>query len=141
MSVSTNSAPMPQRRSGGSWKPGQSGNPSGKPRGDVNIAELARSHAPAALAALVAALQSPKERVSAATVILDRAFGRPKQTIDTTGDGTLTLHLLAAQTIGRELLNGLNGATTIEGQISPDTQGDDGVTNEPRQLDQTLPSE
>ena len=138
MSVTTQISP---KRTSGSWKPGQSGNPSGKPRRDIDIAALARSHAPEALAALVAALQSPKERVSAATVILDRAFGKPKQTIDTTGDGTLTLHLLAAQTIGRELLNGLNGATTIDGHISPDTQGDGDVTNEPKQLDQTLPSE
>ena len=82
-----------------------------------------------------------KIRLGAATVLLDRGFGKPNQNVTATGDGTLTLHLLAAQTIGRELLNGLNGATTIEGHISPDTQGDDGVTNEPKQLDQTLPSE
>ena len=138
MSVTTRVSP---KRTSGSWKPGQSGNPSGKPRRDIDIAALARSHAPEALAALVAALQSPKERVSAATVILDRAFGRPKQTIDTTGDGTLTLHLLAAQTIGRELLERVGVGTLIDGHISPDTQGDGVETNEPKQLDQTLPSE
>ena len=82
-----------------------------------------------------------KIRIAAATVLLDRGFGRPNQNVTATGDGTLTLHLLAAQTIGRELLNGLNGTTTIDGHISPDTQGDGDVTNEPRQLDQTLPSE
>lgn len=131
MSASTEISP---KRSSGTWKPGQSGNPKGRPRGDIDIQVLARSHAPEAMAALVAALKSPKERVSAASVILDRAYGRPKQAIEAVGDGTLTLHLLAAQAIGRELLNG----NTIEGQISPDVDGD---TSGTKLLDQTLPTE
>jgi len=74
-------------------------------------------------------------RLGAATVLLDRGFGRPNQNVTATGgDGTLTLHLLAAQTIGRELLNG----TVIDGQLSSDTQGDE---TETKTLDQTLPSE
>lgn len=73
-------------------------------------------------------------RISAATVLLDRGFGKPKQEISTNGDGTLTLHLLAAQTIGRELLNG----TVIDGQLSSDAQVDE---TETKTLDQTLPSE
>ena len=36
-----------------SWKPGQSGNPSGRPRGDHKIQELARGHGPTALDVLV----------------------------------------------------------------------------------------
>jgi hypothetical protein len=116
------------------WKVGQSGNPAGRPRGDLDIQKLARSHAPAALAALVAALQSPKERVSAASAILDRAFGRPKQTIDTSGDGTLTLHLLAAQAIGRELLE-------VATANAPTINGDAVETTTTPALDATLPSE
>ena len=109
----------------------------------VDIAALAREHGPRCIKVIADMLDDPdsRVRVSAATVLLDRGFGKPNQNVTATGDGTLTLHLLAAQTIGRELLNGLNGATTIDGQISTDTQGDDGVTNEPKQLDQTLPSE
>ena len=141
MPDSTSQSRTPRRLAATAWKPGQSGNPNGRAKVNVEIEELCRRHAPSAVAALLAALNNPRERVPAATAILDRAYGKPKQTIDATGDGTLTLHLLAAQTIGRELLNGLNGATTIEGHISPDTQGDDDVTNEPKQLDQTLPSE
>ena len=134
---------MPQRVSGGSWKPGQSGNPAGRAKHDVDIAALARVHGPRCVKVIADLLDDPdsRVRVSAATVLLDRGFGKPNQNVTATGDGTLTLHLLAAQTIGRELLNGLNGATTIEGHISTNTQGDGDVTNEPKQLDQTLPSE
>ena len=61
----------------GGWLPGRSGNPGGRPAVARNIQELARQHGPDAIAALVAALGSPRERVAAATVLLDRGFGRP----------------------------------------------------------------
>jgi hypothetical protein len=60
---------------------GQSGNPSGRPKVVHDIQELARSHAPEAIDALVAALQSPRERVPAAVALLDRGFGKPVQMI------------------------------------------------------------
>jgi hypothetical protein len=56
---------------------GVSGNPGGRPKAVHDIQELARQHTPEAIAALVAALNSPRERVSAATALLDRAWGRP----------------------------------------------------------------
>ena len=40
---------------------------------------LARAHTPEAVAALVAALDSPRERVSAAVALLDRGWGKPTQ--------------------------------------------------------------
>jgi hypothetical protein len=55
---------------------GVSGNPAGRPRG---IELLAREHTPAAIAALVAALSQPRERVAAAVALLDRGWGKPKQ--------------------------------------------------------------
>jgi HEAT repeat protein len=61
-------------RSSTSFQPGQSGNPAGRPKG---IEALARAHTPAAIAALVDALRSPKERVSAAVALLDRGWGKP----------------------------------------------------------------
>ena len=44
--------------------------------------ELARSLAPAAFAALKKALNRPGERVSAAQAILDRAYGKPQQSVN-----------------------------------------------------------
>jgi hypothetical protein len=51
-------------------------------------------------------LKSPKERVAAATVLLDRAWGRPPQTVavDTASPPATVLHLIAAKVTSRELL-------------------------------------
>jgi hypothetical protein len=68
-----------------SFAPGQSGNPGGRPRALLDARELARTHTPEAIAALVAALNSPRERVAAATALLDRAWGKP--TAFVAGDG------------------------------------------------------
>ena len=59
------------------WPPGRSGNPGGRPRAALDIQALARQHTPDAIAALVAALANPRERVGAAAcALLDRAWGR-----------------------------------------------------------------
>jgi hypothetical protein len=90
----------------GNWAPGQSGNPGGrKPIERFTVTELAKKHTEAAIMALVAALSSPKERVPAATALLNRGWGMPRQQIEATGDGTAVLHLLAAQMVSRELLD------------------------------------
>ena len=58
-------------------------NPGGRPKKEFQLAEMARQHAIAALAALVDVMQdktaTPASRVSAASEILDRAFGRAPQ--------------------------------------------------------------
>jgi hypothetical protein len=58
----------------------RSGNPGRRPAIVKNIQELARAHTADAIAVLVAALKEPKERVAAATALLDRGYGRPVQT-------------------------------------------------------------
>lgn len=70
---------MNQRGPGKPFPKGRSGNPGGRPRAELDVQELARAHTPDAIAALVAALTSPRERVAAATALLDRAWGRPTQ--------------------------------------------------------------
>lgn len=59
-----------------SWKPGQSGNPGGRPKG---IAAKAREHTDTALQVLVEGMgdEDPRVRVTAAKEVLDRGWGKP----------------------------------------------------------------
>ena len=69
----------PSRRSG-RFLPGHSGNPSGRPKVVAHIQELARQHAPEALATLVEIARSgvsENARVAAACALLDRGYGKP----------------------------------------------------------------
>ena len=65
------------------WQPGRSGNPGGRPRVIREVRELAREHADCAIAVLVEIMSNRKMppgcRISAATHLLDRAYGRPPQ--------------------------------------------------------------
>ena len=119
-----------------SWKPGQSGNPKGRPKAEIDIAALARVHGPRCIQVIAKMLDDPdsRVRVSAATVLLDRGFGKPNQNVTATGDGTLTLHLLAAQAIGRELLE-------VAAASAPTINGDAVETTTAPALDATLPTE
>ena len=62
---------------------GQSGNPSGRPKQDQNIVELARAHGPRAIEVLAELVNNPKatasSRAMAADRILDRGYGKPPQ--------------------------------------------------------------
>jgi hypothetical protein len=68
------------------FKPGQSGNPGGREKG---IAALAREHGPAALQFLADVVDGkvaakPAERIQAAQILLDRAYGKPVITQNST---------------------------------------------------------
>jgi hypothetical protein len=65
------------------WKPGQSGNPGGRPNIIGEVRRLAQEHAPAAIARLAELMRSedPRVSVTAASAILDRAVGRPEQAL------------------------------------------------------------
>jgi hypothetical protein len=58
------------------WTKGESGNPGGISSASLSARAQAQALAPAAFRALKAALKRPGERVTAATVILDRAYGK-----------------------------------------------------------------
>ena len=68
------------------FQKGQSGNPGGRPKEIAEVKELAREHMPAAIEALVSIMNNTKAsdaaRVSAATALLDRGYGKPQQHID-----------------------------------------------------------
>ncbi len=67
------------------WKKGQSGNPNGRPKASYLISDLAKQHTAEALATLVEICNdkgaSPNARVSAAGALLDRAWGKPIQSL------------------------------------------------------------
>jgi hypothetical protein len=68
------------------FKPGQSGNPGGRPRVIAEIQSLARQHTADAIETLATIMKdgraSAPARVSAAMALLDRGYGKPVQTID-----------------------------------------------------------
>jgi hypothetical protein len=72
------------------FRPGHSGNPGGRPRGFAEIAELARSYAPAAIELLATIMNAedmpPAARVGAANALLDRGFGKPSSAVAIGGD-------------------------------------------------------
>lgn len=65
----------------GGFKPGQSGNPGGRPKGYAEIIDAARAHGEAAISVLVASLtdKDARLRVAAAQALLERGYGKPAQ--------------------------------------------------------------
>lgn len=80
---------MPRRASSTSFKPGQSGNPGGRPKIVGDLRELARVHTHEALATLVRVAQDrkapPAAQVAAAEALLNRGYGKPVQAVEASG--------------------------------------------------------
>src|SRR5215467_14442487 len=72
------------------WVKGQSGNPGGRPKEEVDVRKLARSRGKEAT--LYAILRDekapPTARIAASVALLDRGYGRPEQSFT----GSLNAH-------------------------------------------------
>ena len=68
------------------WRPGESGNPGGRPKVAAEIRDLAREYGAKAIERLVALMHSKNESVAVRAVeaILDRAYGRSMQAMELT---------------------------------------------------------
>lgn len=79
--------PVPRRQNGPGrpFKPGQSGNPAGRPREYGHVRKLARENTDESINTLVAIMRDEDQpaaaRVRACEAILDRGWGRPTQPI------------------------------------------------------------
>ena len=80
---------MRQAARGRPFQPGQSGNPGGRPAIVGELRELARSHAPEAIAELARLTKDAKSetaRIAAIKELLDRAYGKPTQFVAAEND-------------------------------------------------------
>jgi hypothetical protein len=64
------------------WKPGESGNPNGRPKKSLDIAAIAREQSEEAMRKIAKLMKSDDEKIAlaAANAVLDRAIGKPTQT-------------------------------------------------------------
>jgi hypothetical protein len=80
------------------WVKGISGNPGGRPKLEVSIRELAQEHSIEAMQTLVQVMRTGRrgEQIVAANAILDRAYGKPTQSIEMSNDRTTLVDLLVS---------------------------------------------
>jgi len=74
-----------------SFKPGQSGNPKGRPKESDDVKEAARAYTAEAIDRLVYWMRSDnaKASVAAITTLLNRGWGSPTQSVEVSGKLTL----------------------------------------------------
>ena len=103
------------------FKPGQSGNPSGRPKIPEDVRELIRAACPEAAKKLIKYMDhsNPKIAMWAITEVLDRGYGKPIQMQDIQLDMSASLDIdaqirrvlveLNDEQIGVRAINGING--------------------------------
>lgn len=112
------------------FKPGESGNPGGRPKGDIELRRAARERTAEALETLINIMRNQKApaaaRVSAAEALLSRGWGKPVQpTAFTDIDGNdrplgIELDAMAkARRIAHLLAEGLRALPAQPAELSP----------------------
>jgi hypothetical protein len=103
------------------WVKGVSGNPGGRPKLEVSIRELAQQHGMEALETLVHVMRTGRrsEQVVAANAILDRAYGKPSQSIEMSGDRTTLVDLLVSMNKSHPVSDAATGSPSITDATDP----------------------
>ena len=103
------------------WVKGMSGNPGGRPKLEVSIRDLAQRNSMEALETLVQVMRTgkPGERLIAANAILDRAYGRPSQSIEMSGDRTTLVDLLVSLNQSHPVGDAATGSPSIADAADP----------------------
>lgn len=102
---SAESSEKKRRGPGRPFRPGQSGNPSGRPKMSEDVREMLKAATPKAVKLLVSVMdddgQKTALRMDAAKTIIERVYGKPLQPIDSTISGGLDVGL---SDVDRQLL-------------------------------------
>lgn len=89
------------------WKPGQSGNPKGRPRSEHDLPALCRQHTKEAIERLVQIMRAEDDgrALMAVQQLLDRGWGKPITPIvdETPTESLSLLHLIAARRVAEAL--------------------------------------
>lgn len=94
MSADSSTAERKKKVIGRPFKKGQSGNPGGLPKDLKEVITLARSHTVTAINALATIAQSGESEaavIAASEALLNRAWGKPKDTVEIDGNSKLTV--------------------------------------------------
>jgi hypothetical protein len=105
------------------FRPGQSGNPGGRPKGERSVREIAQQHTAESMETLVHVMRTGKnsERVQAATALLDRGWGKPTQSVEMSGSNATLVDLL----VSLNNSHAADTATTDSGTAAGEVDGAD----------------
>jgi hypothetical protein len=123
---SKTSSPSPARINGRFAK-GVSGNPGGKPKELRGIQHLARTHAQRMIEVLAEIAENekatPAARATCAVALLDRGFGKPKETIDANiSNAVRNASELTDEQLADIIALGTGGGSEGDSAPSPDPQ-------------------
>lgn len=108
------------------WVKGQSGNPGGRPKGEMEVIQLAREASPRAIGRLIELVESKDERVAiaASTAVIERGFGKPTQPLAGDPDNPLFPEAPSVEALARLSAQDRADLRTILGRVAGEPEGD-----------------